>query len=654
MRQLLFLFLLIICKTNSFGQINVIEFPKSQQFFAREDNNYGLVQINGFAKQKSGEILILNIYANTKLIKTESDTIKSENHIFQFKVPIKASLIEFTFKLFSKSQKSQAQTLIIEADKILCGDAIALYGQSNMAAINGYEEFGSDPINKFISTYFVNGFNEMVWGKANLPYAGVGTIGSNLAKNLIDAYRIPICIINGAKEGASIELLAKQNPYDKYDVNYPYGLFLSKLKNSGLLDKIKVLGFSQGEADAGLWYQSANDYPKNFDVFYNQIKSDFKSLKKIYLFQTNILNGTYNERAGFLRDFQRQAQTLYPDISTISSVGLEPFDGIHFGAKAYEAKASKMFDLLARDFYGSQNLDNINSPNIQSAYYTANRDSIILEFDPGQSIIYPQDLVYYSYSRRLIDHISLTSDSTNINFNHRNKPVVSGIAFGNKVILKLREPSNFKFINYLPSTFSDEFSYYYNGVHLKNKKGLNALSFYLFPIASSAPKKENKIILPKEFNVNAISKSEIRLNWSANPNLNVSYEVEASTDGKDFKPIYSLVSTQCSVSNLNSNQNYFFRMRVCLSGECSGYSDLKKTRTFLNDSHNCNDLAISSALFDNVVENKNLKKMTKAEIIKSKSLFNSNIFESFDVYNGSNTIQKSRNIEFKSSSDLCF
>jgi hypothetical protein len=206
-------------------------------------------------------------------------------------------------------------------------------------------------------------------------------------------------------------------------------------------------------------------------------------LQKIYILQNNILNEGYVERAGFLRDFQRRTKQLYPKIETLSTVGTAGYIPPHYSVEGYSQTANELFRLMDRDFYGSTDNNQINSPDLKQVLINDKKDILTLVFDENQQMSYPKDVTINGKNWSMKDFFFLNSDNKSINFNANNHPVESGWAEGNKVYLKLKAPTDDIFVTYLPSTLSDGF---YEGVHLKNARGMRAFSFYEVRISGTS------------------------------------------------------------------------------------------------------------------------------------------------------------------------
>lgn len=589
------------------AQTTIDKFPQNLQLYIREDNNTCSVPIEGSINETGLLATEIKLYRNNTLVLTD---YRSPGN-FSFELPLRAELAEYTIRL--SKVKTSGTTQVRNAEKVLCGDVLLFYGQSNMAAIPGTDDFNATYSDQYMRTFdrlSSGDTTNFVWRHAKTPYASTGTIANYLMLSLIDSVKIPFLTINASVGGAQLWHLMERNPANHYDQNYTYGKLLSRLKKAGVINKLKFMAFLQGEAAAGNWYLDCNEYPGNFNAFINLIQNDLPAIKKFYEFQINIMSGTYIERAGFLRDFQRKTKDLYPGyVETLSTVGTEPYDGIHYGGTAYASKGVELSKLVLRDFYGGVSAPTIEHPSVEYAYYTPNKDSVILEFQKGQNLIYPASRNHGSYTRNMKDYIYFTNDNTTIYTNQSNRNVHSGTASGNVVKLRLNGSQNFNYMTYLPSTFSDSRSDYYNGPVIANTSNLKGFTFYCLPIANAPRVFSSSPKLPENFNVSSVSKSQINVSWrDVSPNNDV-FHLEASTDSLAFTNVYLGNARYFKYIGLPSNKKHYFRIKSCNTSGCTPYSIIKSTTTYKEINYNCLDLKIKHSI-SNFTQNYHGKEIT--------------------------------------------
>jgi hypothetical protein len=180
-----------------------------------------------------------------------------------------------------------------------------------------------------------------------------------------------------------------------------------------------------------------------------------------------------------VRDLQRTLQDSFPNIESVSTMGLPGHDGCHFLPEGYIQLGDQLFRLLARDFYSSRDNDQISSPNILQAYYANSvRTRIGLTFTPEETrFIIPADTVIGGIPASIKDYFFLDDASE----------VVQSVSTSrNRIFLDLIQSSSSRFINYLPDKYYNHTSAIYEGPWLENERGVGAFSFYHIPIVDSA------------------------------------------------------------------------------------------------------------------------------------------------------------------------
>ncbi|WP_164851345.1 T9SS type A sorting domain-containing protein, partial [Larkinella soli] len=356
-------------------------------------------------------------------------------------------------------------------------DVFLFNGQSNL---NGYMESYSYR-NPFIRSF---GKPEMSvpdtnWHLSNVPEAPVGIIATELQRLILEAYDMPTCVINAAISGTMIRSHLHRNPANPADPLTVYGRLMYMAKKAGVVNQAKALVWRQGEAEAsGGVFQT---YDQDLTTMYSNWFADFPNLNKYYVAQINLVNDA-TSRAGFVREVQRRAARIFPKTESIATVGLPGYEGLHYGLTGHLQFARELFRLIARDFYGSADVSNISSPNLRKAYFrNAEKKEVVLEFEEGQTLVWKQDTVVTNP-----DGSQTTLDlRDHFFFNYADAPqarqVESATVQGNRIILTLKQAVDAQHITYVPNSFPVPFG----GPFLKNQRGMRALTFYKFPIASS-------------------------------------------------------------------------------------------------------------------------------------------------------------------------
>jgi hypothetical protein len=561
---------LVFLSNPTFSQANVIfeTFPQDIQLIQRNRFNQATVPIIGKVYTENFSHIALQVFKNEKTIFYQKIKLQYQNQsplnaAFSFLPVIEAELSEYRFSVYIF--KNDDSTFVKEAKEVVCGDNILVYGQSN-ALSNPSEElerFSGD--NKFgRSTYAIFDKNEFLWvSTQKWNYWSAGLMGLGIQKQLIDKYKIPIGIINGSEGNKSIDELSLRDEKFHNDVSTIYGRLLKRTQMLGVEKNLKIMIWRQGESEATN-PNYKNDYNIKFDKFRKQLLEDYPSLEKIYTFQNNIYFGN-NVLAGDIRDFQRKINTIYEDCEVMSTFGTTSFDGLHYLLEGYEQNTTDISRLIARDFHKSTDTLEIDAPNIQSIYFSANKDSLILEFDKFQKMQFPKDepAINNNPSKNIKDYIYLDGKSGYIE---------SGIGSDNYIILKLKTPLDAQKITYTPENYSLEFISILPGItQIKNSREVRALTFKDFSV-----KTINEIQIES---LNADwetgSESKISLRWQGFKFRNYQFVIErAELSPTNFKEIAIVNSDKFIDSTVLKGIKYYYRIRIKQFDNYSPFSNV--------------------------------------------------------------------------------
>lgn len=468
--------------------------PASLQLYPRDAQNKATIPITGKIATAGYTRMSLWVYRDNQPYRYQTVALNYSDGVanFAMSADIKAELAEYNFRVYAC--KSVDSSLVASRNNVVAGDVFLINGQSNASAgVPGYSyqneyarSFGVYTNNNNYDSYSPQ---DTLWNYSGQGMAVVGIWGMELQRYIIEKYGIPTCVINGASGGSSIEYNILRNTANPTDFGTAYGRLLYRVQKAGVQHNIKAILWRQGENETS---GNAPGYPTNFNTLYNFWKLDYPSAQKIYVFQVNILAFPLENAGKYVRDFQRRTKGLYPNVETIATVGTMNYDGVHYQVDGHKQTATEVFRILARDFYGSADVQNINSANIKQAYYTsAAKNEIALEFD--MPIVFPADTVLLKkgvfVTRKMKDYFYLGGKTGLIQ---------SGSASGNTVLLKLNGSFTDTKITYLPTYFSDQYSDYYDGPQLKNPRGMRAFAFYDFPIGDykDDPKGKEDINIP--------------------------------------------------------------------------------------------------------------------------------------------------------------
>lgn len=529
------------------------EFPITAQIYQRDKLNRGLVTIKGrLYTEGYTDVSILvkkdqkNFYWKKQKLAFQSGELL--NAPFSFQPFITAGLVEYDIYLYAF--RGADSVLVKEATQVLCGDNIVIYGQSNAEANDSNELAKFKDEFKYGRTTFANfqtndysWFPTMKWN-----YYMSGLVGLEIQRQLIDKYKVPIGIINGAVGNKSIDDLMKRDEKNHENLDFYYGQLVKKANKVGLSKTAKIFIWRQGESEA---FDSTriDAYPAKFDQLRKQILEDFPAIEKIYVYQNNIY-WVENKKAGDLREFQRKLSQLYPDCESISTVGTPGFDGVHYNIQGYQANGLEVSRLIAKNFYLSADTLGIHTPNITKAYFNARRDSLTLEFDKNQQMKYPDYSINKNFGGLAFikDYFYLDGLAGQVS---------GGKAEGNKIILFLKAPSDAKKITYCPDYFNLSSESTEGIPYLTNTRGMRAFTFKNFAITSRI--KINKPVLTAKLGSGLVKR--VTLDWTLQTSL--TYAVEKSVGTPDnFTKVVTLTQNQFVDTKLKKGVKYYYRINV--------------------------------------------------------------------------------------------
>jgi len=462
------------------------EKPEDNQFFARDDKNEGTLHYNGTLDQ-AADAVFLKVYADDKVVKTESQKLAADK-AYALTVKLKPGLIKYKVEFGAKA--GGTETVLKTVNNLICGDAYIIDGQSNAEATgpnNGTppesDYYTSDWIRSYGNQH--NGSTQGGWGKAvrthkwgTPPYGNwqIGTWGMVLAKNIVEKYRIPVCIINGAYGGTPI-FQHQPNPANRYDSSGEfygnpykiYGSLLTRVTGAKLTHGIRGVLWHQGENDQGSGAPTGDYNWKSYQQYFVDMsaawKQDYPNIQHYYIFQIwpNSCNMGGTRAGDMLLEVQRTLPSLYSNMRIMSTLGIQPPGPVHYPLEGYAVMAQLMSPLVEQDNYGLVPAQAMTAPNLKRAWFTtAAKNEIALDF--GQPMAWRDEckkLVYLDDAAAQIG---------------------SGAASGNIITIKLTSPSAAKTIAYLPGRVWD-------GTPkslLYGKNGIAALTFCSVPLAPSA------------------------------------------------------------------------------------------------------------------------------------------------------------------------
>ena len=401
--------------------------PVNNQFYARNDKNVCNVRFSDSLSIKPDSVFLI-VSKEGGIFKNLSQTMLTGRYTFT--IPLEPGLFKYRFEFFSK--KSGVQTVVTPITNVVCGDAYVIEGQSNAYAY-AYGDIDPKPdTNTWIRTYR-NGWYTAVHRWAD---AGVGYWGLELARNLVQKYNIPICIINGSVGGTRIDQ-HQRNDANPTDGSTIYGSLLARVRDAKLTHGIRGVLWHQGEADQGLDTPTGKIAWETYQSFFNAMsadwKSDFPNIRFYYIFQIwpDACGGKMNGSDDMLREMQRQLPSFYSNLSIMSTLGIKPGSSCHYLPEGYQKFADLIGPLVERDNYGAIPTKSITPPNLQKVWFASKaKTEIALQFD--QPILWVDSIKSNFFLDRIL----------------ANK-IVSGKVNANRLTLNLNAATSAKTITYL-------------------------------------------------------------------------------------------------------------------------------------------------------------------------------------------------------------
>ena len=560
---LLLLFIFFSSKAQKFGKTTFDKLPDNLQLYPRNDKDQAQVPIVGQIEEAGWQYFSVQIFREDKLIGYQRTNLSYSGNIGKFQflpITIKAELAEYHFKIFVvNTQKDSTQ--IVFREHIVAGDAYLISGQSNALAL--VSEIITPYRNKFARSYgAAYPYEAMAWELTEYGNHRVGQLGGGIQKKIIEKYKIPVCIINQAVGGINLGMSLQRNAGNLGDLTNNYGITYARVQKAGLLNGgIKAFIWRQGENESsgGSFFWGGL-----FDQLFKYWRQDFPDIKQYYVFQVGLI--AWPERyAGALRDYQRRTKTIYaPFVENITCIGTKGYDGIHYDSTGHNQTNTELFRMIDRDLYKANFTQNINSPNVQKAYFSKeDRTRITLEFESDQKMAWVEDTLLYDRNGRGVRQYMKNMFFFREN-NTLNDLVIAGRAVDNKIILTLNNPPPAKnTINYLPAFHDDAVFVQFGGPFLKNAIGMRAFSFDEVKIEPFVAFNFEPLATP-ELSVSGVTFQSLQLSWKT-VNQAKFYVLERKQNLNDiFQEIAKLGAdkTIYSDSSLKDNTTYYYRLKA--------------------------------------------------------------------------------------------
>lgn len=552
------------------GQLVFEQLPRDLQLYPRDGTNQARVLISGRTNITGYSKVSAQMLRAGKLVSVASQSVNpmSNTAPFSLSAVIRAELAEYSFRVFA--HKGADSVLVVERNRVVCGDVYILYGQSNALALAGldtYYSVGFDDTYLRTADYPITAKpNQISWYPAKEPFGSVGGLGLTIQRLILQNYGIPTCVLNGAQGGLSLAPLLARDQANHANTGTFYGNLLYRAQWAGVANQVKGIIWRHGEEDAGVGIPG---YAAKFKTLYNQFREDYGNTR-IYIGQINIL-ADMKDSAAVLRDFQRRAKSLYTNVETIATVGTPGYQGVHYSPLGHQQLAFEQYRQIARDVYGAEDTLQINSPNIRKVIINARRDSITLVFDDQMQMVWTIDTTFLDFSGGGKNSIRQLKDY--FYFDGQAGAVASGSADGSRITLALKQPSQAKTLRYLPAFFSDSFSGFYNGPTLRNNRGMRAFSFDKVSIVSAILPVTTLAAKPRP-------EGRVQLSWVIRGDAQAQTLERSVGSTANFKQIALLDGTTATYLDAPPlvTETYYYRLKNFTSTSESPYSNVVSVR----------------------------------------------------------------------------
>lgn len=454
-----------------------MELPEDDQFYARDEGGEGTVTCTGHAKAGKGSRVFVRVMSEDGRVR-EAAGRAGKSGAYSVSVRIPAGLTRHRVEVGTRVGREEQVFHV--ATNVVCGDVFLVMGQSNAVATDFGKDEPPGPSPWVRSFGSMSGEAEppVGWGEAVARGKGsesfqVGYWALELGRRLVEAEKVPVCLINGAVGGTRIDQ-HQRNAARPDDPSTLYGRLLWRTRAARLTHGVRGILWHQGENDQGADGPTGGfgweTYRRLFGDLYGSWKRDYPNVRHVHVFQIwpracAMGVGDSDDR---LREVQRRLPEDFDGVHVMSTLGIDPPGGCHYPAAGYAEIARLVFPLVERDHYGRRPSGHVTAPNILAAHFAgAARDEVELEFD--QPMAWTDGL------------------EKDLWVGLRGGPrVVGGKAEGHRVRLRLEGPTTDRTISYL------EGRSWKPGRVLRGANGIAALTFCDVAVADAAARAQRK------------------------------------------------------------------------------------------------------------------------------------------------------------------
>ncbi|MGC4937321.1 sialate O-acetylesterase [Kribbella sp. DT2] len=327
--------------------VSVTESPQDRQLVPRDGRNGAVVPVAGAVIDPRVRRVQLRVTGAGR-----TETFTSSSRSFRFTPRITAGLHEYSFEL--RATGPGVDRVVTRRDGVVSGDVLVVQGQSNAEAakFNGAANGEESPYLRSFGTPTSDGTisgADRVWhyatGDVTNQSGSVGQWAIRMGRKIVDRYKVPVAIFNGAHGGQPISFF-QRNDSNPDDLATNYGRLRQRLQAAGVLDSVKGVLWYQGESDN----DNAAVHVGGFNTLLQDWRSDFGAAKYyVYQVRTSPCGTTTTMN---VREAQRQLGDT-AGVTLLSTNGLSGHDGCHYAyIGGYREMGDHTFAVVGRDLYG--------------------------------------------------------------------------------------------------------------------------------------------------------------------------------------------------------------------------------------------------------------------------------------------------------------
>jgi len=487
----------VSAQTNTF-----VETPESLQVFQQNQSSRCAISFSGVSSYDGMRLKLYekNQFASNYSFVSSTDASTDINDNWSTQINVNSGLSQYKIEVFGLV--GGVEVFIDDFPDLLCGEVIAVLGQSNALAWTEMNELSSN-CGVFSNLQYTRAFSKNLgFETENNPnlWSGWGQAGTNaqysthfaggwplkLQNEIFTRQNLPLGIINQAVPSTRLsEHLPNATNLTNLNMNIYDGVEL-KMEESGAKNELRTIIWYQGEGDVSDSPVCSKEYIEEFIQLRQNWYADFPNLERIYLVQLNTTcNPTQSNSVNYkslIREAQLKLSEIFEDVVLIGSFGLEENDyavdgqfPCHMGASGHCKFGEKVADCVEEFFTGNLSDQSSNHPpQLEAVYYSAVSHSINYHFNQPISVLdsNPNDIYFledYFYDE---NNQQITVSSYSIYNNEL------------KLFLDVNQVKPEQ-ISYLPNSTYNGSADIYFGPLITSLTGTPSAAYYNFQVISS-------------------------------------------------------------------------------------------------------------------------------------------------------------------------